>query len=77
MPQIYSPKLGETITLKNIFFTTNKSELLPESFLELDKLAQYLNDADDTSIKISGHTDNTGNEDQNKPKKFNRTSQIV
>ncbi len=62
----FSPKLGETITLQNIFFTTNKSELLPESFLELDKLVQYLNDAPNTSIKISGHTDNTGDEGQNK-----------
>jgi OmpA-OmpF porin, OOP family len=66
LPQPFSPKLGETITLKNIFFTTNKSELLPESFLELDKLVRYLNETSNTSIKISGHTDNTGNEDQNK-----------
>jgi outer membrane protein OmpA-like peptidoglycan-associated protein len=65
-PDTFSPKLGETITLKNIFFTTNKSELLPESFSELDKLVQYLNETPNTSIKISGHTDKTGNEDQNK-----------
>lgn len=62
----FAPKLGETITLKNIFFTTNKSELLPQSFLELDILVQYLNNSPNTSIKISGHTDNTGNEDLNK-----------
>lgn len=65
-PQPFSPKLGETITLKNIFFMTNKSELLPESFVELDKLVQYLNETPNTSIKINGHTDKTGNEDQNK-----------
>jgi OOP family OmpA-OmpF porin len=63
---LFSPKFGETITLKNIFFATNKSELLPESFLELDKLVLYLIETPNTLIKINGHTDNTGNEDQNK-----------
>jgi outer membrane protein OmpA-like peptidoglycan-associated protein len=58
-------KIGETITLKNIFFNTGKSELLPASFPELDKLAGYLNEMPNTLIAISGHTDNTGNEDQN------------
>lgn len=66
IPEQFLPKLGETVTLKNIFFLTNKSELLPESFLELDKLVQYLNDTPITLIKIIGNTDNTGNEDQNK-----------
>lgn len=64
--KIYSPKIGETVTLKNIFFTTNKSQLLTESFIELDKLVQFLNETINTTILISGHTDNTGNEDQNK-----------
>lgn len=66
IPKIYSPKIGETITLENIFFTTNKCELLNESFIELDKLVQFLNETTNTFILISGHTDNTGNEDQNK-----------
>ena len=62
----FLPKPGETITLENIFFATNKSELLPQSFSELDKLVQYLNETPNTSITISGHTDKTGNENQNK-----------
>ena len=66
IPKILSPKFGETITLKKIFFETNKSELLPTSFFELDKLVQYLTTSRNTTIKISGHTDNTGNQDQNK-----------
>lgn len=66
IPKIYSPKIGETVTLRNIFFTTNKSELLTESFIELDQLVQFLNETINTTILISGHTDNTGNEDQNK-----------
>ena len=66
IPKTFSPKLGETIVLKNIFFNTNKSELLVESFSELDKLVDYLNDAQHTSIEITGHTDKTGNETINK-----------
>lgn len=66
IPKSFAPKLGETITLKNIFFTTNKSKLLSQSFLELDKLVQYLIESSNAVIKIIGHTDNTGNESQNK-----------
>ena len=39
---------------------------MPTSFFELDKLVQYLTTSSNTTIKISGHTDNTGNQDQNK-----------
>ena len=66
IPQTFEPKTGEVMTLKNVFFATNKSELLPESFIELDNLVQYLNKAFRTYITISGHTDNSGNEEQNK-----------
>jgi outer membrane protein OmpA-like peptidoglycan-associated protein len=65
-PAAFSPKPGETVRLQNIFFATNKSELLPGSFEELDKLAKYLLETPGTSISISGHTDNTGNEDRNR-----------
>ncbi|MDQ3047104.1 MAG: OmpA family protein [Bacteroidota bacterium] len=62
----FSPKIGEAIALENVFFPTNKSELLPESFPELDKLILYLSESPRSSIFISGHTDPTGNEEQNK-----------
>jgi OOP family OmpA-OmpF porin len=62
---IYAPKIGEAVALKNIVFKTNKSELLTESYRELDKLARFLNETINTTILISGHTDNTGNEEQN------------
>lgn len=52
IPKIYSPKIGETVTLKNIFFATNKSELLTESFIELDKLVQFLNETVYTTVTL-------------------------
>ncbi len=60
------PKLDETITLKNIFFETNQSELLPASFKELEQLVGYLHQLSEANIEINGHTDYTGDEVQNR-----------
>ncbi len=56
---------GKPLVLKNIFFDTGKYELLPASFPELQKLANYLKENPDKKIEISGHTDNTGSYDLN------------
>jgi len=56
---------GEAIVLNNIYFETDKSELLPESFPELDKLVSLMKASPQKSIEISGHTDNTGTEETN------------
>jgi OOP family OmpA-OmpF porin len=60
------PQIGETIRLENIFFNSNKSELLVESFNELNLLVVYLNELPNSLIEISGHTDSSGNEEQNR-----------
>jgi outer membrane protein OmpA-like peptidoglycan-associated protein len=62
----FNPMKGQTIIFQNIFFDVNKFDLLPESFMELDKLVNYLQENSTATIEISGHTDNTGNEDSNK-----------
>ena len=56
---------GNTVTLKNIFFASNKSELLPESKSELLELVSFLNANPKVSIEIGGHTDNIGEEKAN------------
>ncbi len=53
-------EVGKSITLKNIFFETDESELLPQSNKELDKLLQVLLDHPTMNIEIQGHTDNQG-----------------
>lgn len=63
---VFSPKPNETITLENVFFATNKINLMAESYPELDKLTQYLKQELDVTITINGHTDNVGNEVKNK-----------
>lgn len=59
-------KPGQTMVLKNIFFETNSSSLLPKSEIELQRLEQFLKQNPTIKIEISGHTDNTGSEAFNK-----------
>ncbi len=55
----------DPFTLKNIYFATNSDELKPASFTELDKLVKNLKENPSKTIKITGHTDNIGDEDYN------------
>jgi len=48
--------------LQNIYFATNSDQLQPTSFPELDKLVQRMNERPNSSILISGYTDNVGDE---------------
>lgn len=55
--------------LQNIFeslqFTVNSSNIDPSSFDELDRLAQIMQDDPELRLIIRGHTDNTGNPNDN------------
>jgi len=71
--QLIIPKESKTtaeITIeqylpKNVQFERTKTEILPESFPELDKLAAFLTKNPTHKIKIEGHTDNVGNAEKN------------
>jgi len=58
-------EIGEVVRLNNIFFDFDKYELKPESFPELDRLVNLLNDYPNIMILLSGYTDNIGTEDYN------------
>lgn len=60
-----APQLGESIILKDLVFETNKSEILPTSYNELNKVADYLNKKLEYKIELAGHTDNIGKEEDN------------
>ena len=51
---------GKIIPLKNIFFDTDKAELLPRSYVELNKLLQLMYKHPKMVIEIAGHTDSIG-----------------
>jgi outer membrane protein OmpA-like peptidoglycan-associated protein/tetratricopeptide (TPR) repeat protein len=69
-------KTGLNTTLKNIFFNTNKYELLPSSITELATLIQLMKDNPQLSIEIQGYTDDIGNAEQNLMLSKNRAKAV-
>jgi outer membrane protein OmpA-like peptidoglycan-associated protein len=55
----------ETIRLKNVIFKLGESDLLPESYSELDKLVRQLKKYQTVEILLEGHTDITGDYNEN------------
>lgn len=62
---LHKIEVGGMVVLKNIFFETNKFELLPESKTELQQLISFLNENPNVTIEIGGHTDDVGDEKLN------------
>jgi outer membrane protein OmpA-like peptidoglycan-associated protein len=65
-----------SIRLNNIFFATDKAELLPESFAELDRLVHLLQKEQSLKIAIEGHTDSTGSAAHNKALSLARSNAV-
>jgi len=68
---------GSKIVLRNVFFDTGKYILRPESYTELNKLAQVFTLYPTLVIEISGHTDNVGTASKNKLLSLNRAKAVV
>lgn len=68
--------VGEKVVLRNIFFGTDKYDLLPESKAELGKLTAFLSKNPAIRIEIGGHTDNEGNESHNMSLSQNRAKAV-
>jgi len=56
---------GAKFLINNIFFEFGKFNLLPESYPELNRLAEFLKKNPEIRIKISGYTDNIGSTEDN------------
>ena len=67
--------VGTVVTLKNVFFDFDKTELKPESYVELDKLADYLR-TNTIRIEIGGHTDDQGSDEYNDRLSENRAKSV-
>ena len=52
--------IGSKIALRNVFFDTGRAEVKIDSYPELDRLIQLMNDVPSLKIELSGHTDNIG-----------------
>lgn len=53
-------EVGTTVVLKSILFKQSKPELLPDSYKELDEVADFMKANPSVEIELSGHTDNRG-----------------
>ncbi len=58
-------KVGEKITLRNVFYKTDSFALDLRSRVELDKVVSLLRANPAMAIEIGGHTDNTGTAEHN------------
>lgn len=56
---------GKPIVLQNIFFESGKATLLENSKEELHKLLDFLNTQPQVRIRLVGHTDNVGSDQDN------------
>jgi outer membrane protein OmpA-like peptidoglycan-associated protein/tetratricopeptide (TPR) repeat protein len=70
-------KSGSTTILNNIFFDTDSYALLDKSKSELERLVNFLKSNTSIKIKISGHTDNHGDDKLNKLLSENRAKAVV
>lgn len=75
--ELKNVKVGNTVTLKNIFFDTGKSNLRQESNAELNRLIKLMTDVPTLKIEISGHTDNTGSASLNNKLSQSRAESVV
>jgi len=69
-------QIGKEVVLKNIFFETDSWEVKPESESELNSLREFLDLNHSISVEISGHTDHTGSETNNKILSENRAKAV-
>ena len=58
-------EVGSRVTINNIFFDFDKATLRNESYPELNRLLEFMNNYPNVRIHIQGHTDSVGAEDYN------------
>jgi len=73
----WAPELWKKYVLQYIYFDFDKTDLLPESADELDRLANYLLSHPEYNIVITGHTDNFGSEAYNLNLSNNRAKAVA
>ncbi len=70
-------EVGLTVRLKNIYFDFNKTTLKPESFVELNKVVDFLQQNPTVEIEIAGHTDSKGTDEYNNTLSQGRSQAVV
>ena len=70
-------EVGVTVRLKNIYFDFDKTTLKSESYVELNKVVDFLKQNETVEIEISGHTDNKGSDEYNANLSQGRSQAVV
>lgn len=70
-------EVGVTVRLKNVYFDFDKTTLKEESFVELNKVATFLQQNPTVEIEIAGHTDHKGSDDYNQNLSQGRCQSVV
>jgi OmpA-OmpF porin, OOP family len=70
-------EVGLTVRLKNIYFDFDKTTLKKESFVELNKVVEFLKSNPTVAIEIAGHTDSRGSDDYNLNLSQGRSQAVV
>lgn len=65
-----------TLTIQNLYFDTDKWNIRPSSFRNLNNLARLLKTKKDWKIKIEGHADQRGNKEHNVMLSQNRADAV-
>lgn len=67
---------GQTVKLNNLFFKFGKSNLLPQSYNELDRILDFLMNNKEVKIFIKGYTDTIGDESRNQKLSEDRAEKV-
>jgi outer membrane protein OmpA-like peptidoglycan-associated protein len=70
-------EVGIVVRLKNIYFDFDKTTLKAESFIELNKVVDFLKQNGTVEIEIEGHTDNKGSDEYNLNLSQGRSQSVV
>ena len=57
---------GDIIKIEGVYFDTDKSDILPQSYHALQQLTTYLNTHPAVQIELRGHTDSQGSTEHNR-----------
>ncbi len=68
---------GNKILLNNLFFEMSSFEIMPDSYGELARISQILQENVNIIAKIEGHTDNVGSDENNQTLSENRGKAVT
>jgi OmpA-OmpF porin, OOP family len=69
-------EVGQVFRLNNVFFDFDKYSLRPESYVELDRVVNFLKEYPNIEIEMSAHTDSRGSDEYNFTLSDNRAKSV-